>query len=515
MTNDPLLHHAERLRRDAAALERSAAIEPPEMRPTPYHVGALRVVPDGLPPPDAEGLGEESAERIAGLADASERALDPDGDGDADLVIDGGDPATVEWGGLRVVTERPPVEGLDIGRAQEPPGAAWPDPPAPAAYHGLAGDLVGAVRDRTEADPIAILGSVLSIFGCCCGHGRTFYQGSPQAANLFVVLVGDTSVGRKGTGHHVASVMFDAAWPDWRALLVPRLGSGEGLIGHLKRSEGKEHRALVLETEFGRLLRVMARDGSTLSPMLRDAWDGVPLGRFLAREGALVPWHHVGALVHVTPEELRDKLTSTDAANGFGNRFLWLAVRRTRLLPFPASPGPFVAPYVGALHRAIEEAQQPRELGWAPVARSRWAAVYEDLSERRRVGLSGALTARAEAQVARLALVHALLDRAEAIEPAHLDAACALWDYAERSVTHIFGTSLGDPLADWMIDYLREASATRTELRRESGVHDAARLSAAIGLLVRLGLVRATKGKASTKGGRRPETFEVVPDAAG
>ena len=32
----------------------------------------------------------------------------------------------------------------------------------------------------------------------------------------------------------------------------------------------------------------MAREGSTLSPMVRDAWDGVPMGRVLAREQAIV-----------------------------------------------------------------------------------------------------------------------------------------------------------------------------------------------------------------------------------
>lgn len=496
MTNDPLLHHAERLRRDAAALERSAGTASPELLPTPYHQGALRVVPDGSPPHDAEGLGEESAECIADLADEWEREHQRRTDGGRPLV-DVGDPATMEWGGLGVVPDRPATEPLDFG---SPPGAvttAALEPPSSAAYHGLAGDLVGAVRDHTEADPVAMLGSILGIFGACCGHQRTLYQGSPQAANLYIVLVGGTSTGRKGTSQSVAAAMFDAAWPDWRSLLVTGLGSGEGLIGHLKRNEGQEHRALVLESEFGRLLRVMDRDGSTLSPMLRDAWDGVPLGRFLAREGALVTWHHVGALVHVTPEELRDKLTTTDAANGFGNRFLWLAVQRTRLLPFPANPGLLVAPHVADLRRAIEQAQHPAELYWAPAARSHWAGAYAELATRRRIGLSGALTARAEAQVARLSLVYALLDRAAVIEATHLEAAMALWDYAERSVKHVFGTSLGDRLADWALAYLREGAATRTDLRKESGEHRADRLSTALDLLIHAGLIRMTKGPAS------------------
>lgn len=48
----------------------------------------------------------------------------------------------------------------------------------------------------------------------------------------------------------------------------------------------------------------------------------------------------------------------------------------------------------------------------------------------------------------RLALLYALLDQATAIGLAHLEAALALWEYAERSARWVFGDSLGDPLAD-------------------------------------------------------------------
>ncbi len=67
------------------------------------------------------------------------------------------------------------------------------------------------------------------------GHGRTLYQGSAQAPNLYVVLVGDSSTGRKGTAGSVVREIFGAAYPGWEAILVPGLGSGEGLIGHLSR----------------------------------------------------------------------------------------------------------------------------------------------------------------------------------------------------------------------------------------------------------------------------------------
>lgn len=387
----------------------------------------------------------------------------------------------------------------------------WPPPPEPAAYHGPAGALVEAVRETTEADPVGLLGTILATFGALAGHYRTIYQGAAQAANLYVALVGDSSTGRKGTAFSIARAMFGAAYPEWERLIVSGLGSGEGLIGHLSRTEG-EHRALVLETELGRLLGVMAREGSSLSPTLRDAWDGAPLGRFLAREEALVSWHHVGLLAHVTPVELRAKLTSVDAANGFGNRFLWLAVRRPRLVPFPESPDGRIAPHVEALHRAIKEAQAPAELHWTPPAAERWESLYAGLALHQRRGLAGAITARAEAQLARLALTYALLDRSPAVDVGHLEAAKALWDYAERSAVFLFGESTGDPLADELLRYLRvtDGRVTRQRLRDELGVRDAARLSAAIGTLTGLGLAITGKGLASLGGGRPAEWVELV-----
>ena len=42
---------------------------------------------------------------------------------------------------------------------------------------------------------------------------------------------------------------------------------------------------------------------------------------------------HVGILAYITKDELLRVFDSTDAANGFGNRFASFAVRRSELLP--------------------------------------------------------------------------------------------------------------------------------------------------------------------------------------
>ena len=65
-------------------------------------------------------------------------------------------------------------------------------------------------------------------------------------------------------------------------------------------------------------------------------------------------------------------------------------------------------------------------------AEQRWEAIYTELAEEK-PGLLGAITARAEAQVLRLSCLYALLDKTDAVEVPHLEAAYALWRYCEDS----------------------------------------------------------------------------------
>jgi hypothetical protein len=119
------------------------------------------------------------------------------------------------------------------------------------------------------------------------------------------------------------------------------------------------------------------------------------------------------------------------------------------------------------VREAVEFARTAGRVGMTLAARDRWAAIYEELSAGQD-GLLGAITARAEAQTVRLALVYALLDQKTDIDVAHLTAALAVWEYAESSAVRVFGDSLGDPVADDLIAALRKAGTTgltRTAIR--------------------------------------------------
>jgi hypothetical protein len=135
-------------------------------------------------------------------------------------------------------------------------------------------------------------------------------------------------------------------------------------------------------------------------------------------------------------------------------------------------------PFSGVLSKSCQRAfaRNVAEMTRDAEACTLWTEVYEGLSEGK-LGLLGAVTSRAEAQVMRLACVYALLDCSRIIRKPHLEAALDVWRYCEESARFIFGDSLGDPVADEILRSLRAATdgLTRTELSNLFGRNRSAR----------------------------------------
>ena len=217
----------------------------------------------------------------------------------------------------------------------------------------------------------------------------------------------------------------------------------------------EDKRLFLVQSEFGAVLRVMEREGNSLSGVLRDAWDGKDLTPMTKANRVKATAPHIAIVGHVTKDELLRNLNSTEACNGFGNRFVWVAVQRSKELPFPSAPE---SEAVQTLSRRVaQQIQAGRTMSTFTLsdrARAAWLALYHDLSAER-PGLAGDLLGRAEAQVMRLAGLYALLDGVPVIDSTHLAPACALWSYAEASTRYIFGDSTGDPIADTILRALR------------------------------------------------------------
>ena len=353
--------------------------------------------------------------------------------------------------------------------------SAFPAVVDEAAFYGPAGEFVLATEPHSEAHPMALLVQFLVAFGCACGRGAHYQvEADEHYPNEFCVLVGPSAMGRKGTAlGHVRRVLSQADPEFESTCLAGGLSSGEGLIAQVRdrldeddAEAPADKRCLVVEQEYAQVLKVLAREGNTLSPIVRQAWDGDALQTMVRNNPLRAREPHIGVIGHVTKDELLRYLTATELANGFLNRFLLIGVTRSKLLPFgSALADGEVAKVRTAVRTALRFASVHRALGFDDAARERWIDVYPQLSSPR-PGLAGAATARAEAHVVRLSLIYSLLDLSEQICLEHLEAALAVWHYSANSAVWVFGDSLGDPTADeiWSAARERPAGVTRTEV---------------------------------------------------
>ena len=243
---------------------------------------------------------------------------------------------------------------------------------------------------------------------------------------------------------------------------TPALGGG-GYQDVLVDAGIDDKRALFVEGEFGSVLASMRRDGNNLESKLRDAWDCLDVIQSNSKNNpSRTTEAHIALIAHITSAELRRRFSDESAANGFGNRVLWLCAKRSKYLP-----------HGGAIHtvdfgdvdcqlrQAVAFARMEFEedavpLVLDPAAKRLWEEVYRSLSDPK-PGLLGSITSRAEAQAKRLACLYALLDCSTWIRLHHLEAGLSLWKYCEQSAAYIFGDSLGDPDAEKLMAALDKA----------------------------------------------------------
>jgi hypothetical protein len=392
------------------------------------------------------------------------------------------------------------------------------------ALYGLPGEIVDTATPHTEADTPALLANILVGFGNVAGRNVHVKVGADRHfLNLFAVLVGETSKGRKGMSWGIPRDLLHAVESSWvEDRVIGGLSSGEGLI-HAVRDrvvseedddgeptvidEGaSDKRLLALESEFAGPLKVMTREGNTLSMLIRQAWDGSKLATLTRNSPLKASDAHISIIAHTTRDEVLRRLSETDTLSGFTNRFLWLMVRRSKALPFGGGWSRVnVAPLTRRLSEALEFAGSIGEITWGS-GDDLWAEVYEDLSEGK-PGLVGAATSRAEAQALRLAATYAVMDLSVTIERSHLEAALALWRYAEASAHYIFRDATGDAVADRIATALKEEpeGLTRTDLFHLFGRHRSRdRIDQALALLDSLDRVRR---KRVETGGRPAEKW--------
>lgn len=417
-----------------------------------------------------------------------------------------------ETGRLRVVRD----DELDI----LPPTALgdFPDPPAAAAFGGLIGECVEDLARGTDASLAGLLASFIAVCGAMV-PARAYARGW-QTSSPFLALVGESSIGRKGTAMHRA---LDAARLTFRtdhvnSVLLDGLASGEALVAalHERRTStfniGRPTVALVLEDEFATMLQSRSREGSTLDQRMRAAFDGSALSHRRREERQVVlPPYWLPALAAITPVELRAMLGATAARDGSANRWLYVPVVRRDIIP-PDEP-PILD---GALSEALVEAHdhgKDREIGVEPGV-SRAMSEYVEHVRRRASGVAADLLARIGTHATRIALIHAAVERSPVIKLEHLERAVALTEYARSGIRWVFGDTIGNRDADLLLRHLRERRSLRQHAITRHIIRDPIRRQGAIDELVRLGYASVVRVHTSGRGATELQVTAAAADAS-
>ncbi|MFJ9536631.1 hypothetical protein ACIRPX_05170 [Streptomyces sp. NPDC101225] len=366
----------------------------------------------------------------------------------------------------------------DDGRSPAP----WPALP-PEAFYGLPGEIVQAIEPHTEADPAAMLFTLYAAAGAMIGHRPHVLTGGVEhGAKVWPLIIGRTAGGVKGTSWAEVRRVLRAADSLFVAShVMGGLSSAEGLIYQVRDSEGDDpdgdhfdpgvadKRLLIVESEFASVLAQGKRDGNTLLPLVRQAWDGGSLRTMTVRSKVATD-PHIVIIGHITPTELRMKLAESERAGGTMNRFLPVLSRRSKLLPDGGNLADGDLKALGAsLASVIAQAATVGRMVRTVEAAEYWQDLYGRLAgDHMDDGQVAQVVARAAPQVLRMSVTAALLCGERRIDLPHLQAAEAMWSYVEESAWHVFGSMSGNPDLERIKSFVDAAGTqgvTRDEIR--------------------------------------------------
>ncbi|MES2211397.1 MAG: DUF3987 domain-containing protein, partial [Chloroflexota bacterium] len=402
----------------------------------------------------------------------------------------------------------------DLGLLPSRKTSGFPDPPAAAAFSGLLGECVYDIAPGTDASLVGLLGCLIAFAGALV-PGRAYFHGQ-QTSSPFVALVGESSIGRKGTAmrrvQDAMSTCVEAVYVN--RVIVDGINSGEGLVSHLTWKHDsfpyEPTVGLVYEEEYASLLASRGREGSTLDPKMRQAFDGGPLSNRRSNETKTIsPPYWLPALIAITPDELRIRLEAGALQSGSANRWLYLAVEK-RETPAtndePAFAREHAAAIVAARRVALDDSHPVR----VQPAVITTLTEYGDYLPTVSIGISRDLVRRLNVIAFRVALIHALVERSDYVTTEHLERALALTEYGRLGIPWIFGETIGSPDADLLLRHLVTSGRLTKRAITQEIIRDPIRRQSAIDELVRLG--RAEVVTVQPEGRGRPRT-ELVATA--
>lgn len=387
-----------------------------------------------------------------------------------------------------------PVLDDDAGAPDNHRNAPRPDP---ACLYGLIGDVAHAGGDTTEANPYAIAANMIAFMSCAVGRGPYMPVGNTwHHARQFLLHIGRSGRGRKGDAvaliRRIARALKALNQDATPQIHHGGLSSREGLVYliHDGYNEGKnevppilDKRLLVIESEFANVLHQSKREGNTLSPALRDCWDGVSMKPATKTSRLWATDPHISLIGAVTPSELLGLMASRELTNGFANRFMMFWAERTKMIAFPkATPQDVVDALAQRVLEVLEFCNAAR---WAehdrmrvelsPDASKRYEQLYYgELNDNTAGERITALIERRAPMLLRLAMLFALCDKTTTVEVHHVNAALAWVRYSVESVKFIFASAADEfetaetnDAARKIVEFLeKQGETTRSDLTR-------------------------------------------------
>jgi hypothetical protein len=241
-----------------------------------------------------------------------------------------------------------------------------------------------------------------------------------------------------------------------------------------------DKRLLVVAEEFSHLLKMAARQGNTTTEILRELWDSPVVQRNTNKNSPLCATEpHVSLIGHCTKPELVGVLTKIDLTNGFANRILWLAAYRAKILPDPEeinwNAHAELLKTLGDIYQTFfdqnSQTQNPRQFKHSQAARDLWRSMYVELENKKHRGFTDGALARDASHVQKIAMLFCLLDHSTLIDPKHLKAALAFYEYVEASTAWIFNDSTGNTLSNRILYTLHTNPKAREEGLSLSDIH--------------------------------------------
>jgi hypothetical protein len=323
------------------------------------------------------------------------------------------------------------------------------------AWYGLSKEYLALVGPRTEASPNYHLAAFLTAVGASLGRRVYLERSGRLHPNLFVVLVGRSGGGRKGTAVGFGTQL--AYGIDPKLGFVNGLDSREGFLEHLgeigkKQSHGSMS-AIVHLSELRSLIeKTQVQGQGGIVPLLCDAYDAPDELAIHTRKNPISISKPVVSMLAATTTMWMEGLTDKDLHGGLGNRICWIFGQPGSPIAHPpALDGKrwrkLLAQLKRKLHHWHTDKATPFSLSME--AAEHWTKIYSSLYTR---GLGddpliSVLSERMQNHCLKAALVWAALDGTSVISMPHLEAGFAFAEFLYDNLWKLFRGFGASPMA--------------------------------------------------------------------